>query len=444
MILSSWWGAISERIPPEVTLAMSRLKERGFEVYLIGGAPRDLLKGKMPQDWDLATSAHPAQVEEAFSETVPLGKKYGTVQVIINDLVLEVTTYRREGAYSDGRRPDWVLFTPSLEEDLARRDFTINAIALDPLERRLVDPFGGRRDLRRRIIRTVGRPEVRFAEDALRMLRFYRFQAELNLRGAKETEEAINSALLSKVSPERIREELNRILLSLYPIKGLQGLARYSLLAEVIPEFSLLLPEKKILEHIFATVETIRAEASLRWAAFLHDLGKGSTKDEDEKGVHFYGHEIVGAEQAVKILDRFRFPRRFQEKTITLIRNHMFSTDPMITDAALRRLVTRVGKENIRDLLELRRADIIATGRDYHRAWESFSLFSSRVEALLAEERVFTLRDLAIDGHDIMEALKIPPGPRVGEAQRELFQWVLEDPGRNSKERLLGYLKEKY
>lgn len=444
MFSVGWWRFVLKSIPYPVIEVIRELKAHGFQGFLVGGAPRDLLLGKNPKDWDVATDALPAQVEEVFAEIVPVGRDFGTMQVLTGGMKIEVTTFRREGTYSDGRRPDWVEYTPSISDDLSRRDFTINAIAMDPLEKVLVDPFGGRRDLKRRLVRAVGDPAERFAEDALRMLRFYRFQSALNFRGEQATEEGVNPALIAKVSPERIRDELDKLLLSSYPGGGLRGMTRSGLLTEIIPEFRPLLTETGILEHLFTAVEEIKPISALRWAAFLHDVGKGVTKVVDDSGLHYYGHETVGEKIAAVILERLRFSREFQTKVLALIRWHMFPCDPQLTDAALRRLVTRVGRENIMDLLELRRADIIATGRRYHLAWEGFSRFSSRLEALLREEKVFTLGDLAVDGHDVMAALGLTPGPTVGEVLREVFQWVIEDPGRNTRERLLEFIREKY
>ena len=419
------------------------LQNYGFEAYLVGGAPRDLLLSKRPQDWDVTTNASPDRVRGSFERTLSLGEKFGTIQVLINDYQVEVTTFRREGEYSDGRRPDRVEFTSSLLEDLSRRDFTINAIALDPLKKKLVDPFGGVRDLKRRLVRAVGDPEVRFQEDALRMLRFFRFQSTLGFRGERRTEGGIKPEILIKISAERIREELTKLLVSPFPELGLYGMARTGLLTTIIPEFIPIWPEDNALfRHLVATVKAIKPQAELRWAALLHDLGKASSKVVVGNKVHYYGHDQVGQELAAGILERLRFSGSFCQKVLTLVRWHMFTVDPMISDAALRRLVIKVGEENIKDLLEVRRADLVGTGGPYYRAQEVLSLFARRVEALLTGETVFSRKDLAINGQDVMSFLALPPGPKVGEVLQEIFYWVTEDPERNKKDLILSYLEK--
>lgn len=430
---------------------IKELKARRFPAFLVGGALRDLLLQRGPGDWDVATGALPEQVEEAFPQSVVLraGKRFGTIRVLAGKIPVDVTTFRREGAYTDGRHPDWVEFEGTVVDDLSRRDFTINAMALDPLDKRLLDPFGGRRDLRKQKIRTVGDPQCRFREDALRMLRFYRFQSVLNFRGEEETERAIayvtaeDPSLLARVSPERIREELNSLLTGVAPDRGIRGLVRTGLLTVIAPEFAPVVKTPELMEHLAATVEAIKPELHLRWAAFLHDLGKPATRIQDRTGVHYFGHEQAGEKLAAALLERLRFSQAFQAKVLTLVRRHMFLCNPMMSDAALRRLAAKVGGETLFELLELRRADIVATGNHYHRAWKTLSEFSSRIQALLREEKVLTLTDLAVNGRDVMAVLNLAPGPEVGQALQDLFHWVTENPKRNTREELLRYLKEK-
>lgn len=443
MLRYRWWEKLWRVIPTEVIFVLTRLQEHGYEAYLVGGAPRDLLLSKVPTDWDLSTNASPERIKEIFAKTILVGEKFGTVLVVIKDFTVEVTTFRREGAYTDGRHPDWVEFTTSLLVDLSRRDFTINAIAIDPLRRRIIDPFGGRRDLKRRIIRTVGEPRLRFQEDDLRMLRFFRFQSTLGFRGERRTEKGINPLEIKRISGERIGEELTKLLISSFPERGLTGMARTSLLTTIIPEFiPVLREENRLFQHLVATTQAIKPLPELRWAALLHDLGKVSSKVQVEGEIHYYGHEKVGEQLAVGILERLRYASSFGKKVSNLIRLHMFSCNPAVSDAALRRLVIRVGRENIKDLLELRRADIVGTGGAVHLALEGLSSFALRIEALLTGETVFSLKDLAINGHDVMELLSLPPGPKVGEVLQEVFRWVIEDPKRNQREMLLGYLEK--
>ena len=439
------------RIPGGVMTVLAELKARGFQAFLVGGALRDLFLGRPPGDWDVATGALPGQVEEVFPDrlVVHTGKRFGTVRVLAGEIPVDVTTFRREGAYTDGRRPDWVEFKESVVDDLSRRDFTVNAMALDPFAEKLVDPFRGRRDLRRRLIRTVGDPQARFREDALRMLRFYRFQAVLDFHGEAETERVIaqiaaeEPSLLANVSPARIRDELNKLLTGVAPGKGLRGLVRSGLLPIIAPEFAPVVKTTELMEHLIATVEAIKPEPHLRWAAFLHDLGKPVTRIEDGRDVHYFGHEQAGEKLAAALLERLRFSRAFQEQVLPLVRRHMFPCDPGMTDTALRRLAAKVGRDALFDLLELRRADIVASGSHYHRAWQALSKFAARIQALLREEKALTLADLAVDGHDVMTVLGLAPGPEVGRVLQELFFWVTEDPERNTRERLLQHLEEK-
>ncbi|HEY8345099.1 MAG TPA: HD domain-containing protein, partial [Bacillota bacterium] len=377
-------------------------------------------------------------------KVIQVGKKFGTIKLLKDALAIEVTTFRQEGPYSDGRHPDWVDFRSKIEEDLSRRDFTVNAMALEIFTQRLIDPFGGRKDLKHKVIRAVGDPEQRFTEDALRMLRFFRFQSSLGFRGDHRTEKAITPHLLKKISPERVREEVTKLLVSPQPARGLSGLIRTGLLLSFAPEFAGVVSDERLIFHVLTTVEAITPHPRLRWAALLHDLGKAQCRAVDARGLHYHGHAEVGAELARNVLERLRFSKDFIKRVTILVRWHMFSADPNQTDAALRRLACRVGEENLCDLLELRRADIIASGQNYHRAWEGFSAFASRLQALLQAEKVLTLRDLAVNGKDIMKVLGIPAGPQVGQILQELFAWITEEPGRNNREDLYRYLKERY
>lgn len=442
MLRRNWWQRLRRKIPSEVLSVLNQLKDHECEAYLVGGAPRDLLLSRPPQDWDIATNAQPEKVKTIFERSLPLGEKFGTVRVLFDCLEVDITTFRYEGSYTDGRRPDWVSFTPSLQEDLARRDFTVNAIALDPLREKLVDPFGGVKALKQRIVKTVGDPEIRFGEDALRILRFFRFQSTLGFRGDHRTEEVINPGNITKVSGERIREELTKLLLSSYPEVGLGGMARSGLLTAIFPEFSAVWKEQRLFRHTVATVQAIKPEIELRWAALLHDVGKPATKAIEENKLHYYGHEQVGTELAAAILERLRFSGGVASKVLALVRWHMFPADPWMTDAALRRLVGKVGRENITALLELRRADLVGTPGVSYRAFAVLSRFARRLEALLAGETVFSRRDLAVNGHEIMDYLHISPGPQVGEVLQEVFHWVTDDPTRNRKDLILEYLKK--
>jgi poly(A) polymerase/tRNA nucleotidyltransferase (CCA-adding enzyme) len=424
---------------------MQTLRSYGYSAYLVGGAPRDLLLGRQPQDWDISTDARPEQVKAIFTRTIPLGEKFGTVQVLVEDDQFEVTTFRREGDYTDRRHPDWVAFTPSIRDDLARRDFTINALALDPIGLELVDPYGGVRDLKRRLVKAVGEPRQRFTEDPLRMLRFYRFQSTLGFRGETRTERGIEAGALTAVSGERIRDELTKILMAPAPGLGLVGLFHCGLLTVIMREF---IPVQEadptLFRHLVDTVKAIKPEPELRWAAFLHDLGKATTKQEKEGRVHYYGHDKVSTALAAGILERLRFATEFRQRVLTLVRWHMFSADPGMTDAALRRLVAKVGPDQIFNLIELRRADLVGTGGSYYQARDSLTSLAQRIHALLEGETVFTRKDLAVDGRAVMEFLELPPGPEVGAILTAVLQWVIEDPARNRKARIYDFLLDQY
>ena len=435
-------------IPQWVIFVLQRLWDQGYQAYLVGGATRDLLLKRTPSDWDVATDAQPGQVESTFEVTRPTGKRFGTITVVLDNNSVEVTTFRGEGPYSDGRRPDWVRFSSSIEEDLMRRDFTINAIAYNPLKKEWVDPFGGRRDLRRRQVRAVGDPAMRFKEDGLRMVRFYRFQSTLGFLGERRTVSAINPEAIHGVSAERIREEMSKLLVGIEPGGAILGLNSSGLLREFLPEVALMdgvrqgsMHRYDVLKHAVTAVEVIKPELALRWAALLHDVGKPKTKMVDERGVHFYGHDKIGEEIVLKVLKRLTYGTELVSKVSKLVRYHMFYCGPEVTDAGLRRLAAKIGPGLIEALLELRRADIIGTSRRYDLAWKSYSECHQRVAALLAGETVFTLKDLAINGDDLRN-LGLLPGPFYGEILNAAFQWVLEDLDRNKKEVLIEFAQK--
>jgi putative nucleotidyltransferase with HDIG domain len=441
--------SFTSQIPSYILNIIKVLRDNGYQGYLVGGAPRDLLLGRLPKDWDIATDADPEVVEGLFEDTLPTGKKYGTITVRLAGEEAEVTTFRGEGPYTDGRRPDWVNFSDSLEEDLARRDFTVNAMAYQPQEGRFVDPFGGRRDLRLKLLRAIGDPLERFREDGLRMLRFYRFQSTLGFHGARRTAQAIRPTWIASVSSERIREEFSRLVTGEAPGKALVGLYRSGLLRAFLPEAAAMAGVKQgllhrydVFGHAVAATEAIHPELPLRLAAFLHDVGKPPLRTEDERGIHFYGHDESGAEMAEAILKRLTYSNEIIHTVTTLIRHHMFNLGPEVTDGGLRRLVNRVGATYIPALIELRRADIIATNPRYDLAWKAFSNGKDRLEALLAGESVFSLKDLAVGGDDLQREFGWTPGPRIGEALNLAMQWVLEDPGRNTRGAILEYIRK--
>lgn len=436
-------------IPTWVKEAARILISSQRAVYLVGGAVRDLLWGNEPSDWDLATDALPDEVEKIFPQTVPTGKRFGTITVNFEGHHFEITTLREESGYSDGRRPDQVRFGSDIINDLARRDFTINAMAYDFRDGKLIDPYGGRADCRRRIIRAVGDPRVRFAEDGLRMFRLYRLMASYDLTVERQTERAVNPQWARAVSFERIRDEFSKLLLTKAVRKGLTGLIRSDLLSLVIPEFfSHQEPYPGIYsylrEHSLSATAEIQPLIHLRLAALLHDIAKPGSVTITQSGLHFYGHDQKGADLSRTILRRLRYPRKLIDQVALLIRWHMFFYQPNISDAAVRRLIFKVGPENIPDLLELRRADIIATGKITTVTYDYWKDLSERILAIL---KTSTAKGdqikLALTGHDLIEQLSISPGPLVGKILTHLLELVFNDPALNRKDLLLD-LARKY
>jgi putative nucleotidyltransferase with HDIG domain len=437
-----------QAIPGWVRAAAATLLAAGHQAYLVGGAVRDLLWGGAPQDWDLATDARPDRVEAIFCHTVPTGKAYGTITVLAEGGSLEITTFREDLGYSDGRRPDAIRFGTEIAQDLLRRDFTINALAYDFASSEMVDPSGGYADLRRRLLRAVGDPSVRFREDGLRMFRFYRFLATLELHPERRTAAAIRPEWAKPVSLERIRDEFSKLLLGARVRPGLVGLRRSGLLALFLPELEDTDLEQgryhrhTLWEHLLRATDTIQPQLELRLAALLHDIAKPATRFENESGVHFYGHDQRGAEMTAAILERLRYPGRTVETVTKLIRWHMFLVQPQTGDAAIRRLIAKVGPEQVRNLLELRRADIVATGRIDPQVWEYWRQMAGRILEILEEPAVKEERRLAVTGHDLMSRFGLKPGPLIGRVLGALQEAVWEEPDRNERDILLRLAEE--
>lgn len=438
--------------PAHVREVMRTLAGHGFEAYAVGGAVRDLLLGRAPQDWDVATSAEPRYVMGVFVRTVPLGVRHGTVRVIASHgRHVDVTTYRVEGPYSDRRRPDHVRFTASLGEDLRRRDFTINALALG-LDGRLRDPYRGLADLAAGIIRTVGDARERFGEDALRMYRAVRLSTQLNFSLDPSTAAAIRGQadLARALSVERVRDELERCLLGPAPDRALEGLRALGLLQPFLPELIEGVGLEQNDHHAYTVWEhTLRAVAEtppslhLRLTALLHDIGKPRSLSIEDGRRHFYGHERVGAEMAGAILERLRYDKATVARITHLVRHHMvLQAQPGMKDAAVRRLINRVGPENIPDLIALKRADRKASGVHDSASALATAALIVRVERMLKLSGAFTVSDLAVDGGEVMRVGRVPPGPQVGFILKRLLEEVLEDPGLNRRERLQERIRE--
>lgn len=437
-------------LPTAVSGVLDRLGHAGHEAALVGGCMRDLLRGGQPLDWDVATSAAPEAVVALFPGAI-WENRFGTVTVRLEPrLPVEVTTYRVEGGYLDHRRPGEVRWGTSLAEDLARRDFTINAVAWLPTdlprgEGRLLDPYGGRADLEQHLLRAVGDPDKRLAEDALRLIRAVRFAARFDLEIEPATEEALrrHAPAAADLSGERVRDELLRILgardAARPPSSAMRLLEEVGLLAVVLPELAALrgVPQAKLidgdaLDHSFRTADALDPDDPfLRLVGLLHDVGKATTLTEG----HFYGHESVGARMVEAILRRLRFPREQVARGHHLVRQHMFAYAPEWTDAAVRRFVRRVGPAALSELFALRRADNVASGVT-EPAVGGLDELRARIGIELATHPL-TARQLAVRGDDLVRELGLSPGPLIGRLLVRLLEAVLDDPSRNERTALL-------
>jgi len=435
-----------------VVPVLEMLGEAGHEAYLVGGGIRDLLLGRRPGDWDVATSARPEQVLEIWPEAVPTGLAHGTVLLPEGGNPVEITTYRTEGPYRDGRHPDWVRFGATLEEDLLRRDFAVNALAYDPRTNRLEDPAGGLDDLGRRRLAAVGNPEERFAEDGLRPLRGIRLAVVLDFSLAPATLEAMGrqQATVAGVARERVRVELLKLLMAHRPSRGIELLRRTGLLTIVLPELleSVGVSQNRfhaydVYEHSLRALDAAPRDRPLvRLAALLHDVGKPRTRKEVDGEGTFHGHQTEGARMTRGMLERLRFSGDDRDRVAGLVEEHMFHYTPDWSDGAVRRFLRRVGVGNVPDLFALRMADDVAqgTGKDSR---EVLADLEARIEGVRMRDEALSVRDLAVGGRDIMEALGLEPGPRVGEVLEELLELVLERPELNERELLLALARER-
>jgi putative nucleotidyltransferase with HDIG domain len=450
-------------IHPILKEAAALFDARGRELCLVGGAVRDMLRGKKAQDWDLATNAPPEEVTDIFrnaktrGKVIPTGIKHGTVTVIYKGHNMEVTTYRTETGYIDGRRPDKVLYASSIEEDLGRRDFTMNAVALRLPNGKKIDPFDGEKDIRAGIIRCVGDPAARFAEDGLRPLRAVRFASQLSAALDPQTLSAIPGALetCAKVSAERVRDEIEKIILSDKPSRAFLLMEQTGLLKLFLPELACCrgVDQKgfhrfDVLEHSLLACDYAAERQyplNVRLAALLHDIGKVPTRVIREDGVWtFYQHEAESEKMARNILTRLRCPNVLTDSVCHLVKEHMFNYTDEWSDAAVRRFIARVGEENLAGIYQLRRADAYATAAT--EPGVNFLLpLGDRVEKVLNEKQAFSLKDLAVNGRDLID-IGVTPGKTIGIVLGELLETVLDDPAQNTRETLLaiaGKIKEK-
>jgi len=434
-------------IPEYVQHCLDRLEQAGFEAYIVGGCVRDNLLGLVPSDYDLCTSALPDQTETLFSDhsLVLAGKKHGTVGVVTQAGVVEITTYRTEGDYTDNRHPEWIRFVPSIEEDLARRDFTVNAMAYSPL-RGFADPFGGREDLQQQLLRAVGDPETRFREDSLRILRGARFAAKYGLMVEPATAEAMVRlrGLMENLARERAFEELCKLLIC----ATREDLLRFApILAAVIPELEPMIGFDQrspyhaydLFTHTASVTGAVVPELTLRWAALLHDTGKIPTFTVDETGRgHFYGHAQESALIADRVLRRLKAPTQLREDVCRLIDLHM--TKMEATRKCVRRWLSRLGITGMDRLLTLQAADMDSKGTGKSVYTPHFLQLRELAAEIQAESSCLSLKDLAVTGHDMMD-LGLT-GPEIGKMLSLLLDQVLDEQLPNQRQTLLAFAKE--
>lgn len=451
---------------------LKKVDGAGYEVAIVGGAVRDVLTGTETSDWDLTTNAKPEEILKLFPNAfynnrfgtvgIPMGKqatgnkKQGTEENEKMEIV-EITTYRTEKSYSDSRHPDEIVWGNSLEEDLQRRDFTINAMALrfnnGNLDNVPVDPFGGHTDLKNKIIKTVGDAHERFGEDALRMLRAVRFATTLKFEIDPDTKKAIvsNAQLITKISGERIRGEVFKIVVDSNSDRGFELMREFGLLKYFLPEVDVCFgveqksPKRHHIydvgTHLVMSMKTCpSSDPVVKFATLIHDIGKAKVAAVTEEGVRtFYNHEVVGAHQALKIADRFHLSADDKERVFRLVRWHQFSVTEEQTDKAVRRFIKNVELENVSAMMDLRAGDRLGGGLEEAEGWR-LKLFKRRIEDVL--KKPFSVSDLKVNGRDVMETLAIKPGPKVGEILNKLFEEVEEDYKKNEREYLIKRVKE--
>ncbi len=436
-------------IPKEVREVSLSLTTAGYENYLVGGCVRDSILGKTPKDWDITTIATPEEIQKIFPDSF-YENDFGTVGVKTEIGVVEVTPYRLESDYSDSRHPDEVKWAKKLEEDLARRDFTMNAIALDirPTtdDQRLIDPYGGIQDIEKKLIRTVGKPDDRFREDALRMFRALRFASELDFAIEHETQQAIedNADRMEKISKERVRDELTKIVMSDNPAIALDISARLGLLKYISEEFEKGIGVTQNQAHAYTVWEHLLRSLNhaakknfplhVRLAALFHDIAKPHTKGLKAGTITFYGHEVVGARLAKRILEDLKFSKEISEKVVKLVRWHMFFSDTeQISLSAVRRMVRNVGPELVWDLMDTRVADRIGTGRPKETPYR-LRKYHSMVEQVMRDP--ISVKQLVVGGEEVMNLTGTAGGPHIGFILEILLSEVLNDPALNTKEYL--------
>ncbi len=453
---------MEKAVNPKVLTIYKQLKDAGFRAFFVGGCVRNFLMEIPIKDWDMTTDATPEDIQKVFPNSF-YDNAFGTVGVIFDHneegdekKYVEITTFRTESGYSNLRHPETVTWGKSIEEDLSRRDFAMNAIAAEISENGetvFTDPYEGKKDIEMKLIRTVGNPDERLTEDALRLLRAIRFATQLGFKIEDETwrSDVKNASLITKISGERVRDELLKILSSENPYEGIALFDQAGMLDLVFPELakgkgvSQTRPGRHHTADVFThNIESLKhctsTDPIVRLATLLHDVGKPYVEGKDEEGhVIFYNHEVNGSYIAGEICDRLKLSRKQKEKVVTLIRWHMFTIDENITDSAVRRFIRRVGLENVADMMDLRVGDRLGGGTQVAESWRLLK-FKDRITAELNPP--FSINDLAIDGNDIMKELGVEPGPKIGEILQKLFEEVDENLDLNTREHLLSRIKE--
>lgn len=444
-------GAINIQMPEKVKYIIDRITAAGFEAYAVGGCVRDSILGRIPQDWDVTTSARPEQVKALFPRTVDTGLQHGTVTVLLEREGFEVTTYRIDGKYEDSRHPTEVIFTPSLEEDLKRRDLTINAMAYND-EKGLVDIYGGLEDIQAQIVRCVGSPLERFEEDALRILRAIRFSAQLGYRIEENTKDAIRQMApsLKNISAERIQTELIKLITSPNP-DYLRTACDCGVTKVFLPEFDLAMETEQnhphhcysVGEHTLHALTEVEPDKVLRLAVLFHDIGKPATLTKDEKGItHFHGHAQAGADITREILRRLKFDNDTISGVCKLVLYHDYGNDLKPDMRFLRRMVNKIGEDAFPGLFQVKRADILAQS-DYLRREKLVRLqqWQQLYQELREKGQCVSLKTMAVTGSDLIH-LGMRPGRELGEVLQKLLELVLEEPEHNTREFLLAQAEE--
>ncbi len=437
--------------PDKVIFALKELIKNNFKAHIVGGAVRDILLGREIYDYDVTTNALPEDVIKIFDKVIETGIKHGTVTVVMGDFNIEVTTYREDGEYRDFRRPENIKFSETIEQDLKRRDFTINALAYNPLLNEFVDLFDGIKHLKEKKIVAINNPSDRFNEDALRMMRAVRFAVKLNFDIKDDVTEAIKklNKNIKKISMERINDEFTKIILSDNPAKGIRLLQQTGLLQYFIPELvkCIGVTQNKyhvydVYEHILHALDNSKKDLIVRLSVLFHDIAKPQTRRILHGKVTFYNHEVIGADIVEKILKRLKYPNNIVKTVKHLVRNHMFHYTEEWKDSTVRRFINKVGIEYLDYLLEIRKADAGAGNPEYKD--ELYMELFEKIKKMLEQETVFNIRDLAINGKDVMDKLNIKPSKTVGEILQNTLLFVLKDPRNNDREILLDFIENIY